>query len=33
MKDENTVEGKIKLHLGDSSLFWAKRAEEGSDES
>jgi hypothetical protein len=23
--DQNSVEGKIKLHLGDSSLFWAKR--------
>ena len=33
MTGENTVEGKIKFHLGDSSLFWAKRAEEGSDES
>ena len=27
IEGENTVEGKIKLHLGDSSLFWAKRAE------
>ncbi len=27
MKGENTVEGKIKFHLGDSSLFWARRAE------
>ena len=27
MKGENAVEGKIKLHLGDSSLFWARRAE------
>ena len=27
MEGENSVEGKIKLHLGDSSLFWAKRAE------
>ena len=26
MQDENTAEGKIKLHLGDSSLFWARRA-------
>jgi hypothetical protein len=26
-KDENTVKGKIKLHLGDSSLLWARRAE------
>jgi len=27
MKGEDTVEGKIKLHLGDSSLFWARRVE------
>ena len=27
IKDENTLEGKIKLHLGDSSLLWARRAE------
>ena len=32
MKGENSVEGKIKLHLGDSSLFCAKRAEDGSNE-
>jgi uncharacterized protein YndB with AHSA1/START domain len=23
--NQNRIEGKIKLHLGDSSLFWAKR--------
>ena len=27
MKDESIVEGKIKLHLGDGSLLWARRAE------
>jgi hypothetical protein len=27
MKDKGTIEGKIKLHLGDSSLFWARRVE------
>lgn len=26
LKDKNTLEGKIKFHQGDSSLFWAKRA-------
>lgn len=26
LKDKNTLEGKIKIHLGDRSLFWAKRA-------
>jgi hypothetical protein len=26
LKDKNTLEGKIKLHGGDSSLFTAKRA-------
>jgi hypothetical protein len=26
LKDKNTLEGKIKFHQGDSSLFTAKRA-------
>jgi flagellar hook assembly protein FlgD len=26
LKDKNTLEGKIKFHHGDSSLFLAKRA-------
>ena len=26
LKDEKTIEGKIKFHLGDSSTFLAKRA-------
>lgn len=26
LKDENTVEGNIKLHYGDSSTFMARRA-------
>jgi hypothetical protein len=26
LKDKNTVEGKVKFHLGDSSEFSAKRA-------
>jgi hypothetical protein len=26
LKDKNTLEGKIKFHLGDSSLFTAERA-------
>ena len=25
-KDVNTLEGKFKIHYGDSSKFWAKRA-------
>ncbi len=25
LEDENTLEGKIKFHLGDTSKFWAKR--------
>ena len=25
LTDKNTLEGKIKFHLGDSSMFWAKR--------
>ena len=26
LKEQNSLEGKIKFHLGDSSLLWAKRA-------
>ena len=29
LKDKNTVEGRIKIHLGDGSLFLAKRAGSG----
>ena len=25
LEDENTLEGKIKFHRGDTSKFWAKR--------
>ena len=25
-KGENNLEGRIKIHLGDGSMFWAKRA-------
>jgi hypothetical protein len=27
LKTPNTLEGKIKLHLGDSSMLWAKRVD------
>lgn len=26
LKDADTLEGRIKIHHGDSSMFWAKRA-------
>jgi hypothetical protein len=27
IKDENNLEGRIKLHLGDASMLWARRAD------
>ena len=25
-RDQDTIEGRIRFHLGDSSMFWARRA-------